>query len=310
MFANVINFLDLFSGIGGFHKALIDAGLKIGYSAFSEIDKHASCVYKKHFNNSKDLGDVRAIKPIRGKINNQKIHLITFGFPCQDLSIAGKGKGLEGDRSSLFFEAIRLIKELKPRYFIFENVKGLFSSNNGKDFIQILKTISDIGYVGGWQLINSAWLLPQNRERIYFVGHPRGKSRKQIFPLFKTEKTYAPRQGDEIQQINTNTLKSRDYASWRGNFLTQLNKAKSQGLRVYNTDCSCTIASQAGGLGAKTGLYAVNSDIRRLTPIECERLQGFPDGWTKGHSDNQRYKMLGNAVSVPVVKEIISKIYL
>ena len=112
-------YLDLFAGIGGFHLGLLQAGIKPSFSAFSEIDKYASSVYQKHFSNSINLGDVRTVRTICNRINNQKIHLVTFGFPCQDLSTAGKRRGLKGDRSSLFFEAIRLIDELKPGYFIF-----------------------------------------------------------------------------------------------------------------------------------------------------------------------------------------------
>ena len=333
---NHFGFLDLFSGIGGFHEGLLQAGIKPSFTAHSDIDKHALSVYQKHFSNSVSLGDVRTIKPIRGKINNQKIDLITFGSPCQNLSIAGNRKGLEGSQSSLFFEAIRIVEGLRPCYFIFENVKGLFSSQGGRDFKTVLQAITDIGYSCQWQLINSNWFLPQNRERIFLVGYPANRCAKPIFPIIEAEQTCTARKGDEVQQINTNTLKARDYSSWRGNFLTQLNKDQSQGFRVYDTNCS--VAAEAGlyaipvltpdrkkrqngrrfkdiGDSAFTltaqdrhGIYD-GLNIRRLTPLECERLQGFNDNWTQGNSDNQRYKMLGNSVSVPVVKAIINKIY-
>lgn len=301
-----VNLLDLFSGIGGFHLGLEQGGFKIKNCYNSEIDKYESAVYKKHFSNSINLGDVRTIKPVSRRIEGNKINIITFGFPCQDLSVAGKREGFRGNRSSLFFEAIRLIEELQPEVFIFENVKGFFSSNGGRDFTIALRTITDIGYNGQWQLINTKWFLPQNRERVYFVGFPRKRSIRGIFPIGETKGIYPPRKRDEVQQVNT--LKARDYSSWRGNFLTQINSAKSQGYRVYDTNLACTLASQAGGMGAKTGLYNVDSRVRRLTPIECERLQGFPDNWTVGHSDTQRYKMLGNAVTVSVVKSIATKL--
>lgn len=119
-----INYIDLFSGIGGFAKGIEDAGIKIKNHYYSEIDKHCIAVYEKHFLKAKQLGDIKSIKTndisnIISKVG--QIDLITFGFPCQDLSIAGKGKGLDGNRSGLFFEAIRLIKEIKPTTFIFEN---------------------------------------------------------------------------------------------------------------------------------------------------------------------------------------------
>ena len=294
-------YLDLFSGIGGFHLGLNQAGIEPSFSAFSEIDKHASSVYQKHFINSVALGDVKAIKPIRGKINNQKIDLVTFGFPCQDLSLAGKREGLPGDRSSLFFEAIRLIEELKPDYFIFENVKGLFSSREGEDFKTILRTISDIGYDGQWQLVNSAWVLPQNRERIYFVGYPRKKCIKEIFPLFGAGSS-SSRERAQIQQTKTSTIKARDDVvpvATPHRIDTRHNGRRFKTLG----DDTFTLTTQD-----RHGLYD-GFTIRTHTPKECERLQGFPDSWTKDYSDNQRYKMLGNTVTVPVVKEIISKIY-
>ena len=119
-----INYIDLFSDIGGFAKGIEDAGIKIKNHYYSEINKHCIAVYEKHFPKAKQLGDIKSIKTndisnIISKVG--QIDLITFGFPCQDLSIAGKGKGLDGNRSGLFFEAIRLIKEIKPTNFIFEN---------------------------------------------------------------------------------------------------------------------------------------------------------------------------------------------
>lgn len=176
-------YLDLFSGIGGFHKGFCEAGWKFDKVYFSEIEKNAIKVYKTHFPDAIELGDVSRIDGTKlGEVN-----LITFGFPCQDLSIAGKRKGLQGSRSGLFFEATRLIRECRPDIFIFENVKGLLSSNNGKDFETVLREIADIGlYECEWQLLNTSWWLPQNRERIYFIGHlGKGSSRK-VFPF--TEK--------------------------------------------------------------------------------------------------------------------------
>ena len=174
-----MNYLDLFSGAGGFHLGLKEAGIKFDKTFFSEIDKNAIKVYKKQFPNSIELGDINNINEKK----LPKIELVTFGFPCQDISIAGYRKGLSGYRSSLFDEAIRIISWCKPKYFIFENVKNLFSINNGKDFIYILKTINNIGYNAQWQLINSKWFLPQNRERIYFIGYIAKTSTPKILPI-------------------------------------------------------------------------------------------------------------------------------
>ena len=175
-----MNYLDLFSGIGGFALGIEQSGVRIDKHYFSEIDKYAIQVYKKHFPNAVELGDIKIIKGEElGEIN-----LITFGFPCQDLSIAGKRAGLGGTRSGLFFEATRLIKELHPSIFVFENVKGLLTSNEGKDFEIVLREIADIGiYECEWQLLNTSWVLPQNRERIYFIGHLGKKSGQKVFPI-------------------------------------------------------------------------------------------------------------------------------
>ena len=312
-----INYLDLFSGIGGFHEGLKQAGFKFDWVGYSEIDKYAKQIYKKHFPESEDLGDVRTIRT--DKLPH--INLITFGFPCQDLSIAGKRAGLAGKRSGLFDEAIRIIQDTKPDYFIFENVKGLYSSNQGRDFEYILRTIADIGYDGQWQLLNTRWVLPQNRERIYFVGHIRGTSRPEVFPIREgignnNEQTKA------IRVQISNTLRT-NYSNGFSNetyieetVIGGLKKVgtigkDAQGQRVYNPKgISCQLSAQGGGWGAKTGLYEIigGKNIRRLTPVECERLQGFPEGWAEDVSDTQRYKCLGNAVTVPIVKLVAGKL--
>lgn len=362
---NGINYLDLFSGIGGFAKGIERAGIKLNNHYYSEIDKNCINIYERHFPKAKGLGDIKTItKDITSKIPN--INLITFGFPCQDLSIAGKKAGLNGNRSSLFFEAIRLIQELQPDYFIFENVKGLLQHNQGKTFEIILQEISNIGYDGQWQLVNSSWFLPQNRERIYFVGYNRTtvKSSPKVFPITrpnrcsleiqsKTERKQQRllckvSQNDRKDELlESGWISKRRFNTSKTN-LKQLIGSVSQSYRVYGTDgSSVTLTANTGGIGAKTGLYAIEKDnnsktnepnekdisnqqekpnksnnqiilnkgtyngynIRRLTPIECERLQGFPDNWTDGISDTQRYKCLGNAVTVPVVEEIIRRLF-
>lgn len=173
--------LDLFSGIGGFHLGFEKAGFKVK-SYFSEIDKHAIAVYKHQF---KDAEYVGSVTDIRGE-QLPKIDLITFGSPCQDFSLAGKRKGMGGERSSLVLEAIRLIDECRPGVFIWENVKGTFSSNNGADFAAILQAFANIGgYRLEWQLLNTSWVLPQNRERVYLVGYSTkpGRNWRGVFPI-------------------------------------------------------------------------------------------------------------------------------
>ena len=271
-----INLLDLFSGIGGFHLGLERAGFKVN-SYNSEIDKYAIDVYKHNFKNSTYVGSVTDVRAEQ----LPRIDAITFGSPCQDFSLAGKRKGLEGDRSSLIGEAIRLISELRPSFFIWENVKGTFSSNNGADFWAIIQAFTNIGgYRLEWQLLNTKWFLPQNRERIYLVGYLGNTSGGQIFPIGSDNKKI----NATIDRGNTCTLTARYKASTsQGSYINELHKVSPA------------------------------NRIRRLTPVECERLQGFPDNWTKygtkGEiSDSQRYKMCGNAVTVDVVKAVARKI--
>jgi DNA (cytosine-5)-methyltransferase 1 len=147
-----INHLDLFSGIGGFHLGFEKAGYEIT-SYFSEIDKHAIAVYKHQFPTSTYVGSVTNV---RGA-DLPRINLITFGSPCQDFSLAGNRKGMEGQRSSLVLEAIRLISECRPSVFVWENVKGTFSSNDGADFWAIIQAFADIG--GFYPKIESAYTL-------------------------------------------------------------------------------------------------------------------------------------------------------
>jgi len=182
-----MNYLDLFSGIGGFALGFERAGWKFNNHYFSEIDKHAIKIYQRHFPSAVGVGDIAGVRPEElGQID-----LITFGFPCQDLSIAGKRAGLGGSRSGLFFEAMRLIKFLRPSIFIFENVKGLLTSNRGQDFETVLREIADIGiYECEWQLLNTSWFLPQNRERVYFIGHLGERGGRKVFPIGEDGKEF------------------------------------------------------------------------------------------------------------------------
>jgi DNA (cytosine-5)-methyltransferase 1 len=352
-----INVLDLFSGIGGFHLGLSQAGFKVN-SYYSEIDKYAIKTYNYNFKNSTYVGSVTNIQ--RDKLP-KKINAITFGSPCQDFSLAGKRKGLDGDRSSLISEAINLISEFKPDFFIWENVKGTFSSNNGEDFWAIIKAFTDIGgYRLEWQLLNTSWFLPQNRERIYLVGYTSNKSRGQIFPIGEISKE----NNNTNDFLTTNTIHSRYTADSTGSYIEESYKVSSATKRGYEIanpgdsvnlsqpssktrrgrvgkqqaqtlETSCnqavigysrdkkgkvtnyhekneanTLHSKSGG-GGNTDQYITNKqNIRRLSPIECERLQGFPDNWTlaEDNSDTQRYKMIGNAVTVDVVKAVGERI--
>jgi DNA (cytosine-5)-methyltransferase 1 len=329
-----INHLDLFSGIGGFHLGFERAGFKIK-SYFSEIDKHAIAVYKHKF---KDATYVGSVTDVHGG-DLPRIDLITFGSPCQDFSLAGKRAGMGGDRSSLILEAIRLVRECRPRVFIWENVKGAFSSNAGEDFAAILQEFADIGsYRLEWQLLNTSWFLPQNRERIYLVGYSTTPKRgwRGVFPIGENNGATIKLQG---QCIPANTILQRYEAGANGTYIgerelpaqikpnyaskslnetienSNLVEGEPQALDLYNRvarDESPTLTEPHHNSLRMFDGYR----IRRLTPIECERLQGFPDdhtefgnydGEVKPVSNTQRYKQCGNAVTVDVVSAVAKK---
>ena len=162
-----ITLLDLFSGMGGFHKGLEQAGFEVE-SYFSEIDKYAIQVYQNNFKKSKYVGSVKMFT----EETYQKLMPSLSEVLAKILASQENRKGMEGDRSSLIGEAIRLVSECRPKFFVWENVKGTFSSNNGEDFWAIIQAFANIGgYRFEWQLLNTKWFLPQNRERIYLVGY-------------------------------------------------------------------------------------------------------------------------------------------
>lgn len=309
-----MRYLSLFSGIGGFEKGIIQAYETIKSRAseqrressgndiqrqgnkpdnlcgdsricdwtcigFSEIDKYATKIYQSHFPEHKNYGDIT-------KINEQDLpdfDLLVGGFPCQSFSIAGKRGGFEDTRGTLFFDIARILRAKKPRLFCLENVKGLLSHDNGQTFRTIISTLDELGYDLQWQVLNSKnFGVPQNRERVFIIGHLRGTSRPQVFPFTEGNPIH-------IREITQKVSDAQRIGEINGLAMTQ----KALG----------------GGLGAKTGLYQMRDmKIRRLTPMECERLQGFPDNWTVGVSDTQRYKCCGNAVTVNVIEAIMEKL--
>ena len=252
-----INQLDLFSGIGGFHLGFERAGFEVT-SYFSEIDKHAVAVYKHQF---KDATYVGSVTDVRGA-DLPNIDLITFGSPCQDFSLAGKRKGMDGERSSLILEAIRLITECRPRAFVWENVKGTFSSNDGEDFAAILQAFANIGgYRLEWQLLNTSWFLPQNRERIYLVGYsttPTGDWGG-VFPIGEE-----PREDNGIprQQGNTCTLTTRYGADGNGSYITK-RKQYAQEIEPLKIKVANKKGYQEAEDGDAIRLYQPNSETQR-----------------------------------------------
>ena len=319
--------IDLFSGIGGFSLGFQRAGYEFSEHYFSEIDKHAIANYKYNFPNAKYIGDITSIHG--GDFTD--IDIITFGSPCQDFSLAGRRAGLKGAKSSLIEHAIALIAHVRPGLFVWENVKGTFSSNAGADFWAILQAFANIGgYTIEWQLLNTKWVLPQNRERIYLIGHLAGRSEPGVFPI--TEDDCAPRKEKtyQFQAKLSGTLKANGNMNADDTYIipktasTLTGGGHSGGLHSDMTIIRQLPRGKNKGADLKicptisSNAFQENNllrGVRRLTEIECERLQGFPDNFTqygdyngtiKPIAKTQRYKLIGNAVTVDIV-ELIAK---
>ena len=369
-----MKFLDLFAGIGGFRLALERAGHKC--VGFCEIDKFARQTYKANFDTEGEVEWHDITKVTDDSIRRLgDVDIITGGFPCQAFSVAGKRGGFDDTRGTLFFEIARIARILKPRYLLLENVKGLLNHSGGTTFATILNALGELGYWWEYQVLNSKdFGVPQNRERVFIIGHSRRFPRREVFPLYGAS---PEAELEFIGGIETAERWLDDGKNHSRNF--------SQGHRVYDAEgLSVTLSALGGGLGHKTGLYAVpvltpnraekrqngrrfkepgepmftltsqdrhgvlvsqrtgikevevgctldanyykglgsNQErtgvvegvrIRRLTPLETFRLQGFPDSHhdnakVAGVSDSQLYKQAGNAVTVNVVYEIAKRL--
>lgn len=433
--------LSLFSGIGGFDLGFARAGMTV--VGVCEIDKHAQKILQRHFPEATLHDDVRKVHYARGSVD-----LICGGFPCQDLSVAGKRRGLDGERSGLWFEFARIINEAEPQWVVIENVPGLFSSDGGRDFAVIIQWLAQRGYGVGWRVLDAQGFgLAQRRKRVFIVasfGSQRGCTvllepesvRWHHTPSRRTRQgdtaatakcltahgqrldydteTMIPyaiqgnivdrhrggANGTGISQSNvsyTLTAVDRHAVAWKmrvtggnptgerggknthpgGQGYLESDKAftlatthdqfvaygvqdiaptlraeAKQSLMSGDGNINAPLAIALNGqhgqwtalneqshtlstsrveqvlwesshgydparvmanqdivptLSAKMGTGGNNVPllgVRRLTPTECERLQGFPDGWTSGQSDTNRYKQLGNAVAVPVAEWI------
>lgn len=264
---------------------------------YSEIDKYAISVYEKHFKGAKNYGDITKIKTE----DLPDFDCLVGGFPCQAFSVAGKRGGFSDTRGTLFFELARILQAKQPRLFVFENVKGLLSHDGGKTFRTIIAAITELGYDVQWQVLNSKdFGVAQNRERVIFVGHLRGTARPEVFPIAGAISAHT-----FIRTIRAGGAASGTEKHARD--LIQVNNPTHSNDRVYDDNgISPTLNTMQGGRRQPK----INGPvIRRLTPLECERLQGFPDNWTVGESDTQRYKMAGNAVTTNVIQAVFERIF-
>lgn len=380
-----MKFLDLFAGIGGFRLGMESAGHEcIG---FCEIDKFARASYKAIHNTEGEieLHDITTVsdESIRGF---GSVDVICGGFPCQAFSIAGARRGFEDTRGTLFFEICRFASILRPKYLFLENVRGLLNHDGGATFETIIRTLDELGYDVEWQVLNSKnFGVPQNRERVFIIGHLRGERTRNVFPI-SGESEQSDHQPPKIEIIgntkNPNgtrkgtrsvvygsggvvgTLTATDYKEPKQVAIKQfgiLHPNFNQCGVVYETDgIALTIrAYQGGGLepkirvkeatskgyaeaevgdsvnlshpnsktrrgrvgkqvantlltGESQGVIEPDFRIRKLTPRECWRLQGFPD-WAfdkaqEVNSNSQLYKQARNSVTVNVIAAIAKEL--
>lgn len=313
-----MKFLDLFAGIGGFRLGMEQAGHEcVGYV---EWDKFARKSYQAIHDTTNewtaiDINEVNATDIPRANI-------WCFGFPCQDISLAGKQKGItNGKQSSLFFTVTGLIRQLKeedrPELLFIENVKNLLSINKGWDFAKLQIELDEIGYDVEWDVFDSAEVVPQHRERIFIVGHLRGRSTRKVFPI--TRESGSTNGTNEINRLFNGKRDGGYGVKQIGNLVkTDSFGGNPQVGRVYDPAgvSPALNTMQGGGREPKIAIHETMLNglrIRKLTPRECWRLQGFPD-WAfdkaqgAGLSNNQLYKQAGNSVTVPVIYEIAKRL--
>jgi DNA (cytosine-5)-methyltransferase 1 len=293
---------SFFSGIGGFDLGFKRAGFDVSLQC--EIDPFCRSILERHWPNVtrfKDIKEVRATDVPHSDV-------WAGGFPCQDVSVARMGPraGLKGKRSGLFFEFARLLGECRPRVFIIENVPGLLSSHGGRDFEIVIRTLASFGYGVGWRVLNSRYFgVPQSRQRVYIVGCYRDRRGPGQILL---ESECGAR---DIEESGPNG--ERSISPFKESFGDPIKGPIVAGLAYCLYACS---ARHTGTDWSRNYVSYPQGKVRRLVPVECERLQGFPENWTLTEtslkesvdSDEPRYHAVGNAVTVTVAEWLANRI--
>lgn len=315
-----MTFIDLFAGIGGFHYALSSFGAECLYA--SEWDKPAAETYSINHGIVPD-GDITQVK----EEDIPKHDILCGGFPCQAFSISGKQKGFEDTRGTLFFDIARIVAYHHPKVLFMENVKNLAQHDHGKTLNIILETLESLGYTTYYKVLNSGQFgIPQHRERIYIVCFRNDIPRKELFHFPDLTKPTALKDILEDNPKNAKIIVRDDIQIYKplletldtslfGDMLPNrplqigiVNKG-GQGERIYDPmGHSITLSAYGGGAGSKTGLYLINGVVRKLSPRECARLQGFPESFIIPQNQMQAYKQFGNSVSINVLQYIVSEI--
>ena len=311
---------SLFDGIGGFILPSTANNIQTIWN--SEIDDNCNSLIHIKYKKIEQHGN---ICDVNGK-NIKPVDIITFGSPCNNLSLAGNRKGLNGDESKLFYEAIRIIDEMRvktdgeyPKFIIWENVTGALSSNNGEDFKRVLEEITktnisipksnrwaNAGMVRStrcdveWRVFDAQyWGVPQSRKRIFLVADFRANRGSCGEILFESQRLSRDTKKIKRDEKTTTTINENGI------------RTTGEGKQVISTIFAAYGTKWNGNNGAYTGSHFVlekDGRLRRLTPLECERLFGFPDNWTKGFKDTVRYRMCGNSVVIPIVDWLYKRI--
>lgn len=339
----MIKYFSLFSGIGAFEKAFANQKIPFELVGFSEIDKYASKSYSEIHGVDESLNFKDITKIDETKL--PKIDFITYGFPCQDISLAGKQKGFLNEdgtktRSGLFFDALRIIEHTQPKVAIAENVKNLTSKKFAEQFQLVLESLKNIGYNNYWKVLNAKdYGIPQNRERVFIVSIRKDVDNGRFqFPepyelklrlkdmledkvnekyyltdeqITKIKNSNFTQERTRVQKEVCGSLLARDYKDPK--CVEVADFRYDEGLRVRENGLCPTITTkmgQGGGLSGKP-LILKKSTIRKLTPKECFRLMGFNDeDFEKcSCSNSQLYKQAGNSIVVDVAEEILCMLF-
>jgi|LakMenE18May11ns_1017448.scaffolds.fasta_scaffold9913050_5 DNA (cytosine-5)-methyltransferase 1 len=334
--------LSLFSGVGGFDLGLEAAGMETVFQC--EWDKHATNILERHWPHVPRWGDISTLTGKHILAHAPVIDVVAWGSPCQDLAVGGKRAGLEGSRSGLFFEGIRIINELReltngkyPRISIWENVAGALSSNKGNDFGVVLNKMAEAGACfSEWAVLDAQYFgVPQRRRRVFLISvFDSGTAARCPDPLLPVSQSVSrnTQTRRKKKQNATDTVASSADKSDE----SMIAFSHTQGLSAQPSEAAWpTLRREGNGqavayvlrdregkpgggkgplvsadmsLAIKTAndqkLFTPTMAVRRLTPLECERLMGWPDDWTAGQSDTHRYKQCGNGVASPVAQWI------
>lgn len=312
--------IDLFSGIGGIKLGLRQAGFDIIFS--NDNDRYCKQTFEANFPEKLDDRDIATIPSEEIPDHD----LLAAGFPCQPFSMAGHQRGFEDPRGSLFFEVVRILRDKKPKAFLLENVKHLKIHNGGETLKKILSILeNDLGYYTDYRILNSKdFGLPQKRERIYIVGFRKKVDFRFPDPL---KNTY-PKLSDILEKKVSDEsyfLTQKYYEGLANHKARHRAKGSGFGFEILDPE-GVSYSLVVGNMGrernlikdtVRIGFYREGMDkattrnclgIRKLTILECKRLQGFPDTFAFPVSRTQAYKQLGNAVSIPVIKAVARKI--